>query len=134
MDPLELRCAAWARAEGVDPVGTAGSYSGFLAVEWRRPWPRDLSEVQALAPLVAETARRGLRLQGLLPVDRGGPARVVLYQSVAGEGFSTYQRSEAECDPGEVVAAATQFLDADAGGAEAPPAADVLICTHGRRD
>ncbi|MGH8991063.1 MAG: sucrase ferredoxin, partial [Acidimicrobiia bacterium] len=106
---MEPRCATWARTEGVDPVGTAGCYSGFLGVEWRRPWPRDVSEVEALAPLVTETARRGLRLQGILAVDGGAAACVVLYQS-SGEGFVRYRRSMAQCAPGDVVAAALDHL------------------------
>ncbi len=131
---MDLRCAAWARTEGVDPIGTAGSYAGFLCVEWRRPWPRDLSEVEALAPLVAETARRGLRLQGLRPVDGGPGARVVLYEST-GEGFTAYRRTEAECALDEVVDAAVDLLDAGAPAAvNARAPADVLVCTHGRRD
>jgi hypothetical protein len=129
---VDLRCAAWARAEDVDPIGSAGSYAGFLCVEWRRPWPRDLSEVEALAPLVAEAARRGLRLQGLLPVDRGEQARVAVYQWNGESGFGAYERAEAACAPGDVVAAALDLLDSP--GAEAPPATDVLVCTHGRRD
>jgi hypothetical protein len=131
---VEPRCAAWARAEGVDPVGTAGSYAGFLCVEWRRPWPRDVSEVEALAPLVAETSRRGYRLQGVLAVDGNAQASVILYE-VAGPGFTTYQRSEAQCPAGDVVAAATALLEASGGRATAAaPANDVLVCTHGRRD
>ncbi|MGH8975329.1 MAG: sucrase ferredoxin, partial [Acidimicrobiia bacterium] len=134
---MNLRCAAWAREAGVDPVGTAGSYSGFLCVEWRRPWPRDLSEVEALAPLVAETARRGLRLQGILAVDGRGPACVVLHQNHGATGFIRYRRSQAECGAGEVVDAALALLDAGASaGTPAPDqaATDVLVCTHGRRD
>lgn len=132
---MDLRCAAWARTEAVDPIGTAGSYAGFLGVDWRRPWPRDVSEVGALAPLVAGTAERGFRLQGLLPVDGAKTARVVLYQAGPGPGFDTYRRSEAACAPDEVVAAALDLLDRDrAAATAAPPGADVLVCTHGRRD
>ncbi len=132
---MEPRCAEWARSEHVDPIGSAGSYAGFLCVEWRRPWPRDLSEVEALAPLSAEAARRRLRLQGILAVDGSGPACVVLYQNTDAGGFTAYRRSEAECAPGDVVAAATELLAAGPGGSgEAAPAADVLVCTHGRRD
>ena len=135
---MDLRCATWARDEGVDPIGTAGSYDGFLCVEWRRPWPRDLSEVEALAPLVAETARAGLRLQGLLPVDGGPGARVALYRRNAGEGaFSRYRRSDAECGADEVVDVALGLLDtvAEAGPpVDVTAGTDVLVCTHGRRD
>ncbi|HEY3239046.1 MAG TPA: sucrase ferredoxin [Acidimicrobiia bacterium] len=132
---MDLRCAAWARTEGVDPIGTAGSYAGFLCVDWRRPWPRDLNEVEALAPLVAESSRRDFRLQGLLPVDGGKMARVVLYRAGPGPGFDTYRRSEAECAPSDVVETAVDLLNAGApGAADTPAATDVLVCTHGRRD
>jgi hypothetical protein len=131
---VEPRCAAWARAEGVDPVGTAGSYAGFLCVEWRRPWPRDLSEVEALAPLVAETARRGFRLQGVLAVEGRGPACVVLHRNPDPAGFVRYRRSSAECGTDEVVAAAMELLEAAEGGSPDPGPTDVLVCTHGRRD
>jgi hypothetical protein len=132
---VDLRCAAWARTEAVDPIGTAGSYAGFLCVEWRRPWPRDVSEVEALAPVVAETARRGFRLQGLLPIDGGKVARVVLYQAGPGPGFDAYRVSEVECAPDEMVDAAVDLLARRATeAAEAPPGRDVLVCTHGRRD
>jgi hypothetical protein len=132
---VDLRCAAWARTEAVDPIGTAGCYAGFLGVDWRRPWPRDVSEVEALAPVAAATAERGFRLQGLLPVDGAKTARVVLYQAGPGPGFDAYRRSEAECAPDEVVGAALDLLGRDpAGPTVAPPGADVLVCTHGRRD
>jgi hypothetical protein len=132
---VDLRCAAWARTEGVDPIGTAGSYAGFLCVDWRRPWPRDLNEVEALAPLVAESSRRGFRLQGLLPVDGGKMARVMLYRAGPGPGFDTYRRSEAECAPTDVVETAVDLLDTGAPEtADTPAATDLLVCTHGRRD
>ncbi|MGH9035064.1 MAG: sucrase ferredoxin [Acidimicrobiia bacterium] len=132
---MDLRCAAWARTEGVDPIGTAGCYAGFLGVDWRRPWPRDVSEVEALAPLVAATTERGFRLQGLLPVDGAKTARVVLYQAGPGPGFDTYRRLEVECAPDEVVDAAAGLLGRPAAEATvAPPGGDVLVCTHGRRD
>lgn len=138
---MEPRCAAWARAERVDPIGTAGSYAGFVCIEWRRPWPRDLSEAEALAPLAAEAAGKRFRLQGLLPVDPGEPgargvpdarAHVVVYRN-GEEGFGAYLRTEAVCAPGEVAAAALDLLGG-AAPAPAPPATDVLVCTHGRRD
>ena len=35
MNPL--RCSTLAREVGLDPLGTAGSYAGFLLVEWPLP-------------------------------------------------------------------------------------------------
>ena len=85
-----LTCSAWARDHRLDPVGTAGSYRGYLLVEWPLPWPRDLSEIPALAP-VAEAARSaGMRLQGLVPGTEdnvGRAARLSAGQKAAGPSF-----------------------------------------------
>lgn len=129
---MELRCAPWAVAESVDPVGTAGSYRGFCCVEWPRPWPRDIGEAPELAVLAAEATARGVRLQALLPAPERGAARVVLYRH-SGDGFVRYRGTEAECPPEEVVEAALALLEGR-GGHAVPAPHDVLICGHGRRD
>jgi hypothetical protein len=38
-DPLIQRCSAFARAEGLDPAGTAGSYRGYVVLDVPLPWP-----------------------------------------------------------------------------------------------
>ncbi|MGH9078283.1 MAG: sucrase ferredoxin, partial [Acidimicrobiales bacterium] len=60
-------CARWARAEGVDPIGTAGSHQAYLLVEWPLPWPADLAEVPDIAALGPRLQAAGARLQGLVP-------------------------------------------------------------------
>jgi hypothetical protein len=148
----DLRCAAQMLAAGADPIGTAGTYDGYLMVEWPRPWPRDLSEIPELAPVREALAEhgRGIRLQGLVPI-RAGTRRVVLHRR-AGGPFAGYSRSEADASapsrldqdgarpPTDAVdaglalgRAAAALLTAPAGPA-ATPGRDVLICTHGRRD
>lgn len=77
-----LRCAEWARAAAVDPLGTAGSYRGFLLVEWPLPWPADAADIPELNGM----APAGVRLQ--LVVPRGGP-QVRLYRA-EGDWFSRY--------------------------------------------
>ena len=62
-----LRCSAVIREAGVDPIGTAGTYRGYLLLEWPLPWPRDLSEIPELSPVLEALAGTGLRLQGLVP-------------------------------------------------------------------
>lgn len=138
-EPVEtLRCAPWARAAGLDPIATAGTYRGFCCVEWPLPWPRDIAMVPELAELAAETARLRVRLQGLVPRSAGAGLRVLVYRSPDGDaGFAGYELREALCAPGELVATGLALLHspAPAAGAAAEPAArDVLLCTHGRRD
>jgi hypothetical protein len=131
----DLRCATVARQEGLDPLGTAGHYQGFLLVDWPLPWPSDLGEVEALHPLVQALAGTGIRLQGLVPAA-GDARRVILYRQPPGAvGFAGYERIERRVSADDVVAEAIELL---AAGSDAPtdPAlgGDVLICTHGRRD
>jgi hypothetical protein len=130
----DLRCATVAQQEGLDPLGTAGQYRGFLLVDWPLPWPSDLGEVEALQPLVAALAGTGIRLQGLVPAS-GDQRRVVLYRQPPGaDGFAGYERIERRVRGDRVVATAIELLAARSDTPTGPAVGDVLICTHGRRD
>ncbi len=132
-----LRCSPWAQGVEVDPVGTAGTYAGFCAVEWPLPWLRDMAELPELAPLASVLRERGMRLQALVPARLGGSKRrVICYLRGPGEGFAGYRRTEALARPGDVLTVAADLLDGrDAGGAiDDPVTADVMVCCHGRRD
>jgi hypothetical protein len=126
-----------ARQEGLDPLGTAGHYHGFLLVDWPLPWPSDLGEVEALHPLVEALAGTGIRLQGLVPASRD-ERRVVLYRSSSeAGGFAGYERIERRTTGAGAVAEALGLLGAEpaeSGTPADPGGGDVLICTHGRRD
>jgi hypothetical protein len=132
----DLRCATVARQEGLDPLGTAGHYRGFLLIDWPLPWPSDLGEVEALRPVVEALAGTGIRLQGLVPAG-GDERRVVLYRQPAGaDGFAGYARVERRTTASGVVAEAIDLVRAADTGADPDTVigGDVLICTHGRRD
>lgn len=129
----DLRCADWMRADGADPIGTAGSYAGYLLVEWPLPWPRDIGEVPELAPVVRAIEGTGVRLQGLVP-ERGRAERtVVLWRSGPGEGFAGYAARSATVGPDEVVDAACALAGGEERGVPVKDAV-VLVCGHGRRD
>jgi hypothetical protein len=134
-----LRCSAVTRADGVDPVGTAGTYAGYLLVEWPLPWPRDMGEVDELTRLAGPLGAAGIRLQALVPIDGApGTRRLVLYRRPAGELFAGYERQERLVPVDRVVDGALQMIAATGPGALPGPAddvtADVLVCTHGQRD
>jgi hypothetical protein len=132
------RCAEWARDEAVDPVGTAAPTLGYLLVEWPLPWPRDLSEVPGLAPVLDAAAAARLRLQALVPGDGDGTARVIRYSPPAttDEAGGHLERSEVVVPTADVVTAAVALAEGAEGdpALSAEPVTDVLICTHGRRD
>jgi hypothetical protein len=133
-----MRCATWAREEGVDPIGTAGCVEGFLLVDWPLPWPRDAGEVEALAPVHQRLAGTGIRLQLVVPEGDDATRAVVLHRRPAGDDgwFAGFERVTRAVSPGDVVAAAVDLLDTGIGDADrgAHEQRDVLVCGHGARD
>jgi hypothetical protein len=141
VDPdAQIRCSDWTRAASLSPIGTSGSYAGYLLVEIPLPWPRDAgdtAEGAALAPLIGPLR---YRLQAIVPAEpNADPAgrRVILHTRRPGEtGFSGYRRFESRA--GESLTDTAAMLSAAAAG-DPPseydsPAVDVLVCTHGTRD
>jgi len=139
-----VRCSEWCRRHGLDPVGTAGSYAGYLLVEWPLPWPRDVSELDVMEGARDALGDRGIRVQLLVPPE--GPdrssLRIALYLRPPGL-FTRYvgketsvpfrARDSEERDAlGRSIRTATEELLA--GGGSSIPQPDVLVCTHGRRD
>ncbi len=131
-----MRCNVWARAEQLDPIGSAGSYLGFLLIEVPLPWPRDVSELPEVAALADLLNGRRLRLQAVVPV--AGPRRVVAHlgSGTSGGLFSRFVRREVTVVGGDLRAAVAAALDgsgseADVSGADGR---DLLVCTHGKRD
>jgi hypothetical protein len=136
-------CTDWAKSQSLDPIGSAGYYDGFLLVEQPLPWPADVSEIPELGEVskVANGAR--LRLQAVAQAGASGPGgalrRVICYRSTRPGWAGPMARYERLAEPGllaeavhAVVEEATVAPEAGAGGPAA--AADVLVCTHGRRD
>lgn len=145
----DLRCSAYARASGLDPVGSAGTYHGYLLVEHPLPWPREFSDLEtldALRPALVEAARSGApyRVQGLVAGRQGGgdQARLVHYRRPDG-AFSGYVREEFEVPLADVGRLGHDLLAGEAAGwsgarldGDGPGEAvrDFLVCTHGSRD
>ena len=134
-----VRCSTWTREQSVDPVGTAGSYRGYVLIELPLPWPRDIGQVADVEAVAAVTAPLGYRIQALVPPPGAISRRVILHAapSTDGEGwFAGYVRTEADAgdDPAATVSTMLQSTAvAGAVGTGAGPA-DLLVCTHGRRD
>jgi hypothetical protein len=134
-----LRCSEWTHQHHVDPIGTAGTYAGYLLVEWPLPWPHDLSEVPELAPLVSALAGTAIRLQGLVATwTHGTELHAILYHrpTDASEGFAQFERREVIAPVDHLVASALELLESRGTPADPAPSGptDILICGHGRRD
>jgi hypothetical protein len=148
-DPTRLRCSSFARAEDVDPVGSAGSYRGIVLAEVPLPWPREITEHPALAVAAGALGAAGMRLQGLVPGERSDRQRRRLMAFTRpGGAFDRYRgRAWTVVDDllGDAVVAIAGSGGGDAGPGVAQPGAEpgsdgtdvgrhVLVCTHGRRD
>lgn len=115
---------------GADPIGTAGTYDGFVVVEYPLPWPRDVGQMPELVRLSDLAKGTRLRLQVVVPQAHAG---VVVYMRSRRDssGFRSFDRYQFAG-----VADAELFLcSATATSLESQDAArDVLVCSHGRRD
>jgi hypothetical protein len=125
----DLHCSSWNASHSVDPVGTAGSYAGFLLVDWPLPWPRDVSEIEELAQVAAGARGAGVRLQLVVPESQSG-RRVVLYRWDQGRG----KYAGVESTGGDRPERTALGLLADRIAGVPVDRTEVLICGHGRRD
>ncbi|HET6953957.1 MAG TPA: sucrase ferredoxin [Acidimicrobiales bacterium] len=140
-DALATRCSGFARAEDLDPAGTAGSHRGFVTAEIPLPWPREITEHPAVEPAAPALAAAGLRFQALVPDPSRGPAERRLLAFWRGDGPFARYRSRSWTVAGDDLAAALAAVAASPEDGPGPPDADgegvgrhVLVCTHGRRD
>jgi hypothetical protein len=136
-DP-DFRCSPWTQAQGVDPIGSAGSFDQLLLIEWPLPWPADVSEIPALAEAAADPRAR---LMTVVPraddTEADGLVRVVHRRRA---GTHRLVGVDHRLPIGDVPALLTALLgapDRDQDDwptvvGEAPP--EVLVCGHGRRD
>ncbi len=140
----EARCATWSRTAGLDPIGTVGSYEGYLLADVALPWPSDLASLEELGAVQAALSGAGIRFQATVPV---GERRVVLYRRPpAGPSrpcpAPDLVRTETTVDApsGDGVedrhrlAAAVERLMAAPVPTDAVGEREVAVCTHGRRD
>jgi hypothetical protein len=135
---LRQRCSAWAREADLSPIGTIGSYRGYLLVETPLAWPKDITEIPGLAGVARRLPPLGIRLQALVPSspdgDQAGPRMILHAPSAEGGGFAGYRRFETTA--GESLEGSLDRLLARAGDGLCLPSArtDLLVCTHGSRD
>src|SRR5260370_27643220 len=136
---VRRRCSAWAREVDLSPIGTSGSYRGYLLIEAPLAWPKDIVEVPALVSLASRLSSLNIRLQGLVPsspkADPTGLRMILHAPSEEGGGFTGYRRFETTA--GDSLEASLHRLLAparDHGHNLASSHTHVLVCTHGHRD
>jgi len=136
-DP-ELRCATWTKAQGVDPIGSAGRFDALLLVEWPVPWPADVSDIPALAPASGDPRAR---LMTVVPRTDDGEAdgltRVVHHRRVRTNHLAGVDHRVAQAEVPELLGQLLNAIDTDTSdwpSAVGLAPAEVLVCAHGRRD
>jgi hypothetical protein len=146
-------CSDFARAERLDPAGSAGSYEHIAVVEIPLPWPHDIADHPEVAPVADALADAGVRIQAVVPQgdvtpDSHSPdtQRLVHLWRPSGR-FRVYGRSEHVVARGQLSAALSTLTANAASAAAGTPSpsapragengarpSDVLVCSHGRRD
>ena len=135
----DLRCSPWTQAQGVDPIGSAGSFDQLLLVEWPLPWPADVSEVPALADTAADPRARAD--DGRAPSGRRGGGRAGARRPPPAGGHPPVRPASTTACPADAVPSLLAALleqperdqrDWPSVVGDAPP--EVLVCGHGRRD
>lgn len=132
------KCAEWARGIDLDPVGTVGSYQGFMLVEWPLPWPSDLAMVPELLGITPELEAANCRLQAIVPSTQRNTTSLTYYRRSLYDWFAGFGRSELVVDRIDVASGIRALLEspdlpADRNTSTDTPI-DLLVCTHGRRD
>jgi hypothetical protein len=133
-DPA-FRCSPWTQAQGVDPIGSAGSFDALLLVEWPLPWPNDVSEIPALAEAAAHP---GARLMTVVPQGDDHRTRTVVHRWRTGTNRLDGVDHRVPADEIPTLLA-TLLADPNAPSDHLPSAVgaaplEVLVCAHGRRD
>jgi hypothetical protein len=130
--PADLRCAPRTRRQEVDPLGSAPTFEHLVLVETPLPWPTEVTDL----PTLAHTPNPGTRIMAVVPemADPSGLIRLTHWRRTTGNSFSGLDRL---VRPGDVPGLLRRLAEDPAASADtvtgAAPA-EVLICSHGRRD
>ncbi|MET0903671.1 MAG: sucrase ferredoxin [Acidimicrobiales bacterium] len=135
-DPA-FRCSPWTHAQGVDPIGSAGSFDELLLVEWPLPWPSDVSEVEALAEAAAHPRARVMLVVPPAGSLVDGMHRVVHRRRTRTHHLDGVDHAVAADEVTAVLAAL--LAEPDRPQRDWPTVvgvapAEILVCGHGRRD
>lgn len=127
-----IRCSDFAKANQVDPGGTALAPDVVVLVEVSEPWPKPVGKHDDLRPLVAVAQEHHdqVRLLAAVPHDRDAPRAIAFRPTPTG-----MIRSEALLHPDPE--SALRSVLSNEGGVEVPVEGGrrtMLICTQGSHD
>ena len=154
LDLPRIRCAPFHEDQAADPIGSAGSYDAFLVVDVPVPWEHEVTGQQPLRSIVdGLSGAVRWRAFARVPVaadESAGRRRITEHRArvvdVGGQELrGPYERREWVVAESQVVVAGRSVLgmapadgavpfDRDGAEVDDAPSAEVLVCTHGRRD
>jgi hypothetical protein len=146
-------CSVVSKANGEDPIGTAGTHDHWLIVELPQPWSAKLLEAPTLKPLVGLMQTLILQHQvKLRPIviapdaeySQPGYTRILYYHRPRSQ-FATFEKQEFLVPEADTTRCATALLHHIANQPNdlatfqahqvAPqPMRELLVCTHGNVD
>lgn len=142
-------CSEVSKANGEDPIGTAGTYDAFLLIEAMPPWSGTIwletgTMPQQVVDALQQAWDRGLNLRPLaIAPDRkysqSGSVRVLFYHRPAKQ-FAAFERQEFVLPSAQLGALVMAILNQPsdlprfAVYQQPEPMRDLLVCTHGNYD
>lgn len=137
VNAADWRCSAYARAQDLDPIGSAGTYDCFFLVEAPLPWPRDVGEMPAIRDAIdaieREAPDRSVRILAVVPVH-DEPVVTHWWRDPSQPAGPYTGADHAVAPDGLAPTLAALARDPASHSPFAPAPRDVVICTHGRRD
>ncbi len=129
LDTVDLHCSAVTRELGEPAPGSAGSMHHVVLVELPLPWPKKIEDHPLLAGVDLDRIKV-FAIAGTIPV--GAEHHIISYLASTQNDKTTFSKCERLVS---TEAIASSVIDsANWIHADAPDAADLLICTHGSRD
>lgn len=144
-------CCEVSKANGEDPIGSAGNYDAFLFIEVPEPWPIDFwqgqPQFQPIADLVTRLKKEqgiSLRAMAIAPdrqYSQPNYTRILYYQQPSEEGFVQFEKQEFVVPDEQVVTAVLGLLQQpdllpqfESSRQETEDIRDMMLCTHGSYD
>lgn len=147
--PESQICSLLARANRLDPIGSASTYKHYLILEMKPPWPRTFTQSKDFPKGFLELWKRVNRPCFSLPLyliapdpeySREGYTRL-LYLRRPKVPFATYDKNEFVVPDGQLTPLVTALLEQPVElprfehyRQESSQIRDLLICTHGEVD
>ncbi|ASC71770.1 hypothetical protein XM38_027240 [Halomicronema hongdechloris C2206] len=144
-------CCEVSKANGEDPIGSAGNYDAFLFIEVPEPWPIEFWQAQPQFQPIADLATQLKKEQGLslramaiapdCQYSQPNYTRILYYRRPSEEGFVQFEKQEFVVPDEQVVTVVLALLQQpdllpqfESSRQETEDIREMMLCTHGSYD